>query len=134
MGWFRRIQGESQPAPERRRNAMSAADEVVKSVDSSMTSPEPGLKRQVMSYSKGIMLVRHKMEPGWVGAAHSHPHEQLIYVVSGAIQLTVGGVPHALSAGDSILVAGGIQHQARTDRATEVLDVFTPYRADYAAG
>ena len=112
---------------------MPAADEVVKSADSSMTNPEPGLRRQVMSFSKGIMLVRHKIEPGWVGAAHSHPHEQLIYVVSGEIQLTVGVRTHALSAGDSFLVAGGIQHQARTDRATEVLDVFAPYRADYAA-
>lgn len=112
---------------------MSAADEVIQSVDSSMTSPEPGLRRQVMSYSPGIMLVRHKMEPGWVGAAHSHPHEQLVFVVSGAIELTIAGVAHALSAGDSILVAGGVQHQARTDRASEVLDVFTPFRADYAA-
>jgi quercetin dioxygenase-like cupin family protein len=112
---------------------MSVANEVIKSDDSSMSSPEPGLRRQVMSYSKDIMLVRHKMEPGWIGAAHSHPHEQLVFVVSGAIQLTVAGVTHALSAGDSILVAGGIQHQARTDRASEVLDVFTPYRADYAS-
>jgi quercetin dioxygenase-like cupin family protein len=112
---------------------MPAADEVIHSADSKMTSPEPGLRRQVMSYSQGIMLVRHKMEPGWVGAAHSHPHEQLIYVVSGAIQLTVGDVTRALAAGDSILVAGGIQHQARADRATEVLDVFAPYRSDYAA-
>ncbi len=32
---------------------MSAADEVVKSADSKMTSPEPGLWRQVMSYSEG---------------------------------------------------------------------------------
>jgi quercetin dioxygenase-like cupin family protein len=111
---------------------MSITEGVIKSDDSGMTRPEPGLRRQVMSYSKDIMLVRHKMEPGWVGAAHSHPHEQLVYVTSGAIQLTVAGVTHALSAGDSILVAGGIQHQACTDRASEVLDVFTPCRADYA--
>ena len=61
---------------------MSAADEVIKSVDSSMTSPEPSLRRQVMSYSQSLMLVRHKMELGWIGAAHSHPHEQLVYVSS----------------------------------------------------
>jgi quercetin dioxygenase-like cupin family protein len=113
---------------------MPAADEVIHSADSSMTSPEPGLRRQVMSYSKGIMLVRHKIEPGWAGAAHSHPHEQLIFVVSGTIQLTVGDATHTLSAGDSFLVAGGIQHQARAERATEVLDVFAPYRSDYASG
>jgi quercetin dioxygenase-like cupin family protein len=56
----------------------------------------------------------------------------LVYVVSGAIQLTIAGVTHSLSAGDSILVAGGTEHQARADRASEVLDVFAPYRADYA--
>ncbi|MGO9317935.1 MAG: cupin domain-containing protein [Terracidiphilus sp.] len=112
---------------------MSAADGVVKSDDSSMSRPEPGLRRQVMSYSKEIMLVRHKMEPGWAGAAHSHPHEQVVFVVSGAIQLTIAGVTHALSAGDSILVAGGILHQACTDRASEVLDVFTPCRTEYAS-
>jgi quercetin dioxygenase-like cupin family protein len=112
---------------------MSVSDEVIQSDDSGMSCPEPGLRRQVMSYSKDLMLVRHKMEAGWVGAAHSHPQEQLVYVVSGAIQLTIAGVTHSLSAGDSILVAGGIQHQACTDRASEVLDIFTPYRADYAA-
>ena len=111
---------------------MSAANKVIQSVDSTMTSPEPGLRRQVMSYSPGIMLVRHKMEPGWVGAAHSHPHEQLVYVVSGAIELTIAGIAHTLSAGDSILVAGGVQHQARTGQYSEVLDVFAPFRADYA--
>jgi quercetin dioxygenase-like cupin family protein len=112
---------------------MSVSDEVIQSDDSSMSRPEPGLRRQVMSYSKDLMLVRHKMEAGWIGAAHSHPHEQLVYVVSGALQLTIAGVTHTLSAGDSILVASGAEHQARTDRASEVLDVFTPYRADYAS-
>jgi quercetin dioxygenase-like cupin family protein len=68
-----------------------------------------------------------------VGAAHSHPQEQLVYVVSGAIELTIAGVAHVLSAGDSILVAGGVEHQASAERASEVLDVFAPFRADYAA-
>ena len=111
---------------------MSVSDGVIKSDDSRMSRPEPGLRRQVMSYSKEMMLVRHKMEAGWAGAAHSHAQEQLLYVVSGAIQLTVAGVAHTLSAGDSILVAGGTEHQACTDRASEVLDIFTPYRSDYA--
>jgi quercetin dioxygenase-like cupin family protein len=56
----------------------------------------------------------------------------LVYVISGAIQLTIAGVAHSLSAGDSILVACGTEHQARCERASEVLDVFAPYRSDYA--
>jgi quercetin dioxygenase-like cupin family protein len=112
---------------------MSAANEVIQSNDSSMTSPEPGLWRQVMSYSQNLMLVLHKIEPGWAGAAHSHPHEQLVYVVSGAIQLTVAGIPRKLQAGESILVAGGVEHQASSEQAAEVLDIFAPFREEYAA-
>jgi quercetin dioxygenase-like cupin family protein len=112
---------------------MSAADAVIHSDDSAMTSPEPGLLRQMMSYSPRLMLVRHKAEPGWVGAPHSHPHEQIVYVVSGSIQLTVAGVAHTLRAGDSIYVDGGAEHQASSQQGAEILDIFTPYREEYAA-
>jgi quercetin dioxygenase-like cupin family protein len=112
---------------------MSATDKVIHSDDSTMTSPEPGLLRQVMSYSPKLMLVRHKAEPGWVGAAHSHPHEQIIYVVSGAIELVVAGVAHPLRAGDSLWVDGGAEHQASSELGAEILDIFTPYREEYAA-
>ena len=58
-----------------------------------MTSPEPGLKRQVMSWSPSMMLVRHTMEKGWVGAKHSAPHEQLVYVVKGHLTFENPGGP-----------------------------------------
>jgi quercetin dioxygenase-like cupin family protein len=29
-----------------------------------------------------MMLVRHTMEKGWAGNRHSHPHEQLVYIVN----------------------------------------------------
>jgi quercetin dioxygenase-like cupin family protein len=112
---------------------MSATDIVIHSDDNAMTSPEPGLLRQVMSYSQKLMLVRHKAEAGWVGAAHSHPHEQIVYVVSGAIQLSVAGVAHPLRAGDSQWVGGGVEHQASSELGAEILDIFTPYREEYAA-
>jgi len=57
----------------------------------------------------------------------------VVYVVSGAIQLTVAGIPHKLQAGESILVAGGVEHQASSEQAAEVLDIFAPYREEYAA-
>src|SRR5260370_31594002 len=55
----------------------------VKTGDARAFEPEPGMKRQVLSYSDQLMLVRHYFEQGWVGARHSHPHHQLVYVVSG---------------------------------------------------
>ena len=106
--------------------------EVTPSQDATMSVPEPGLRRQVMSYSPSMMLVRHRMEKGWVGAKHSHPHEQMVYVVSGHIIFEHPGGTLDARAGTSFLVPGGVDHQASALEDSEVLDVFTPYREDYA--
>ena len=103
----------------------------VKTDDAQSFTPEPGMKRQVLAHSDQLMLVRHYFEQGWVGARHSHPHHQLVYVVSGAIRVDVDGRVSDVRAGDSFVVDGGIEHQASALEASEVLDVFTPVREDY---
>jgi quercetin dioxygenase-like cupin family protein len=97
-----------------------------------MTSPEPGLNRQVMSFSPTMMLVRHTMEKGWVGRRHSHPHEQLVYVIHGTIRFEHPGGTFEATTGDSFLVPGGVEHQACALEQSEVLDIFSPVREDYA--
>jgi quercetin dioxygenase-like cupin family protein len=94
--------------------------------------PEPGLTRRVLASSPALMLVEHHMEPGWVGTLHSHPHEQLVYVLSGSLQVRCGSAPpFVVGAGGSFVVSGGVMHQASTTESTHVLDVFTPARDDY---
>lgn len=106
--------------------------EVITSHDGSMSHPEPGLRRQVMSSSPNMMLVRHRMRKGWVGTRHSHPHEQMVYIVSGHLSFQhPGGVVEA-KMGDSFLVPGNVEHQACALEDSEVLDIFTPSREDYA--
>ncbi len=109
-----------------------SAIEVTASQDESMSHPEPGLRRQLMSWSPGMMLVRHRMEKGWVGAKHSHPHEQLVYIISGHLTFEYPGGVFQAKAGDSFLVPGDVVHQASAQQDSEVLDIFTPYREDYA--
>jgi quercetin dioxygenase-like cupin family protein len=99
---------------------------------SAILSPETGMKRQVLAYSQQLMLVRHHFVQGWVGARHSHPHHQLIYVVRGRIRFDGGGKTVELRSGDSLVVDGNVEHQATALEDSEVLDVFTPYREDYA--
>ena len=105
--------------------------EKIPSNDTAMTVPEPGLRRQVMATSDKMMLVRHRMEAGWVGARHAHPHEQLIFVLAGAITLVAGDETNELRAGDSLMVPGKMEHKASASEESEVLDVFTPAREDY---
>jgi quercetin dioxygenase-like cupin family protein len=94
-------------------------------------TPEPGMTRQVLAHSNELMLVRHYFEKGWIGARHSHPHHQLVYVVKGALRVEVGEKTFDVFAGDSFIVDGGVEHQAAALEASEVLDVFTPVREDY---
>jgi len=97
-----------------------------------VTDPEPGMQRQVLAYNQKVMLVRHHFLKGWKGASHSHPHEQLVYVVTGSILFTAGGKTIEMHSGDSLVVEGDVEHQASALEDSEVLDVFVPYRKDYA--
>ena len=103
------------------------------SKDEGMSTPEPGLRRQVMSYSPAMMLVRHTMIKGWVGARHSHPHEQMVYMLRGRIRFEHSGGVFEVGPGDSFLVPGNVEHQASALDDSEVLDIFTPRRDDYAS-
>jgi len=111
----------------------STAITVLSSNDEIMSEPEPGLRRQVMSYNKGMMLVRHKMTKGWAGARHSHPHEQMVYVVRGKLIFEHPGGKFQVGSGESFIVPGDVQHQASALEDSEVLDIFTPFREDYAS-
>ena len=78
-----------------------------------------------------LMLAEHQMKKGWVGERHSHPHEQLVYVVSGHIRATVGNDTFEARAGDSFVVGGDIEHEAAALADSVVVDVFTPMRQEY---
>jgi quercetin dioxygenase-like cupin family protein len=94
---------------------------------------EPGLRRRVLAHNDKLMLVEHQMEKGWAGARHSHPHEQLVYVISGHLRFSAGDQSFEARGGDSFVVKGGVEHQAWAIEPSSVLDVFTPYRADYVS-
>jgi len=104
---------------------------VVTSDQASQSAPEPGLTRLVGAYNEKLFLAEHRMEKGWVGAAHSHPHEQVVYVISGHLRVTCAGQTFDVRSGDSFVVRGGVEHQASALEASHVIDVFTPCRNDY---
>ena len=102
------------------------------STDATSFSPEPGLRRRILAHNEKMMLVEHRMEPTWVGGRHSHPHDQMVYIVEGRLRFCCGDDEFEARAGDSFVVRGGVEHSARAlGEPALVLDVFTPYREDY---
>ncbi len=83
-------------------------------------------------FGDGAMLNLLEFEPGARVAEHSHPHEQLGYVIEGEFVLRIAGVDHRLRPGDAYQIPGGVEHAAWTEGTRcRVLDVFQPVRKDY---
>ena len=101
------------------------------SIASLITEPEPGLRRQVLTHSATMMLVRHEMRAGWRGVAHKHPHEQMVYVISGRLRVIVDGQEIDAGAGVNFIVGPNVEHQACALEDSVVLDIFCPAREDY---
>jgi quercetin dioxygenase-like cupin family protein len=97
----------------------------------SVTQPEPGLTRLIGAYNDKLFLAEHRMEQGWTGAAHSHPHDQMAYVISGRLRVRAGAETFEAGPGDTFVIRGGVEHQASALEASVVIDVFTPLREDY---
>jgi quercetin dioxygenase-like cupin family protein len=101
--------------------------------DASFFTAEPGLQRRILAHNDRLMLVEHHMEASWAGARHAHPHDQLVYIISGRLRFSAGPEVFEVKAGDSFVVKGGVEHQAWALEPAVVLDVFTPYREDYVS-
>jgi quercetin dioxygenase-like cupin family protein len=106
---------------------------VVKNGEARATTPEPGLTRKVMAYNDKLFLAEHQMIRGWTGTVHSHPHDQIVYVVRGHLRVTCHGKTFDARAGDTFVVRGGVEHGASAVEDSLVIDVFTPCREDYIA-
>lgn len=90
-----------------------------------------GVTRQILGYSKEIMLVKVVFEKGSVGDMHSHPHVQSSYIESGRFEVTVGGNTQILEKGDGFFVPSGELHGLICLEAGSVIDTFTPAREDF---
>ena len=91
-----------------------------------------GVTRKILSYDANMMAAQVNFEKGDVGAPHSHPHEQIGYVVKGSIEYHEDGLENIiLNAGDSYYVAPNVIHGVIALEPTILLDVFTPKRDDF---
>ena len=56
----------------------------------------------------------------------------MVYILSGHIRFQHRGGIFEAEAGDSFIVPRNTEHQASALEDSEILDIFTPYREDYA--
>jgi quercetin dioxygenase-like cupin family protein len=77
------------------------------------------------------MIVWWSMKAGAHAAAHAHPHEQVFWVLSGAMDFRLGSERKLCGPGDVGVIPGGVEHEGWFPEDTEVIDVFAPPREDF---
>ncbi len=90
----------------------------------------PGFSGQML-HTDHVTLAYWTIAEGAVLPEHSHPHEQVVNMFSGEMELTVSGETMRLRAGDVFAIPGGAPHSGRALTEVKVLDVFSPVREDY---
>ncbi|MFI6439112.1 cupin domain-containing protein [Streptomyces sp. NPDC050759] len=82
-------------------------------------------------HSEKMTFASWSFEAGTRVPSHSHPHEQITHCVAGSLVLDVPGEEIVLRAGETAVIPGGVEHEARADEAARGIDVFIPVREDY---
>jgi unsaturated pyranuronate lyase len=80
------------------------------------------------------MMVFWKMQPGAHAALHSHPHEQMFWIIKGKMDFRLGNERRICGPGDLGVIPGGVEHEAWFPEETEVVDIFSPVREDMLTG
>ena len=80
-----------------------------------------------------VLLVMNWLDPGMEVNPHSHPFEQVVFIVKGRMKFTVGDDVLEVGAGGLIRIPPDVVHCGEPigDEQVLNLDVFSPIREDY---
>lgn len=90
-----------------------------------------GIKRQILGYTPNLMMVKVYFEKGAVAASHSHPHQQVGYILKGKFEFKIEDEKKVLYEGDCFIVQDNLTHGAVCLEEGIILDTFSPMREDF---
>jgi len=85
-----------------------------------LAAQQPGFTRKLLQDQNLTVADRHAVQalaefvPGGAAGRHTHPGEELGYVVEGTLELSIEGQPpRIVKAGESFFVPAGVVHDGR---------------------
>ncbi len=72
-----------------------------------------------------MLQARVDFEAGAFFPGHTHPGEEIIYVIAGTLEYQIGGKPVRLKTGDVLFVPKGTVHSARNIGAEPAAELAT---------
>jgi quercetin dioxygenase-like cupin family protein len=90
----------------------------------------PGYRARLV-HSERMTFSYVDVDAGASFAEHDHPHEQVIHMLEGELEVTIDGETRVLCAGDVAVVPSNARHRGTAITACRILDAFSPTRDDY---
>jgi quercetin dioxygenase-like cupin family protein len=92
----------------------------------------PGVSRTAFRGDNALMVMNW-LEPGMEVRPHSHPFEQLAYILSGRVKFTIGDEIVEVGPGEVVRIPPDVMHCGEPvgNEVAVNLDIFAPVRDDY---
>jgi quercetin dioxygenase-like cupin family protein len=78
-----------------------------------------------------LTIVLWDIDEGAIMPEHSHPHEQVMMLLEGTLELNIAGDTRELDTGAVITIQPHMSHSGRAVTRCRAMDVFYPARDDY---
>lgn len=92
----------------------------------------PGVKARFFS-AEQLTIAYWYIDKGGKIPEHKHHHEQMVNLISGEFEMTIGDETKVMTAGDVATVPSDVLHSAVALTDVHCIDIFTPVREDYMA-
>jgi quercetin dioxygenase-like cupin family protein len=105
---------------------------IIKNKEVTLEDLGNGIQRKILSHDGKMMCVEVHFKKGAIGAVHSHPHEQISYILKGSFKYTYKDKDTILKEGDTYYVEPDAAHGVvALEEDSIILDIFTPQREDF---
>jgi quercetin dioxygenase-like cupin family protein len=91
------------------------------------------VNRRILSGDQG-MVVWWSFGAGVHVEPHSHPNEQIVWMLKGKMEFRLGSEQRICGQGDVVVIPGGTEHEAWFREDAELIDFFAPPRDDFLLG
>lgn len=82
-------------------------------------------------HSDNLTIAYWNIKADYILPEHTHPHEQIVNVIKGKLELTIEGKPHIAEPGKVFILPPNVKHAGKGLTDCQVIDVFYPVREDY---
>jgi quercetin dioxygenase-like cupin family protein len=82
-------------------------------------------------HTQNMSLAFWEVEAGAKVPEHAHMNEQVMHVLEGSFEFTLGGITKTYEPGELVIIPPNVPHSGLALTSCKLMDVFSPTREEY---